>query len=66
MAVAHWPRDGSRLTWRTYKGEKTLLVVGKYTYKDAVGRHTYDLCDWLQAPVNTAQPIWHYCHVHQK
>lgn len=48
------------------KGEKTLLVVGKYTYKDAVGRHTYDLCDWLQAPVNTAQPIWHYCHVHQK
>jgi hypothetical protein len=43
---------------------KVLVLVGQLSYKDSTGRHSRDLCEWLQPPINTVTPIWDYCHVH--
>jgi|GEM_PF-5454718 len=43
---------------------KVVVVVGRLSYRDAQGRHTRDRCEWLAPPVNTTDPSWHLCDVH--
>ena len=49
-------------------GDKTLVVVGHAVYKDKDKdgeiTRTTDLCDFMQPPVTSPQPVWMACQVH--
>lgn len=56
------------------EGSKTIIFFSKQTWRDALGWHENDVCEWLQlypqmfvgtgALASNAQIVWHHCAKH--